>query len=402
MRILIVSQYFWPENFRINDLCLGLRDRGHEVVILTGNPNYPQGDFYEGYSFFSKRKEIWQGITIHRAALISRGRGSGVRLFLNYFSFAFFASLRVLFISSKFDKIFVYEPSPITVGIPAIIAKLKFRAPIFFWVQDLWPESISAAGGVNNRFVLKCLDLLTRFIYRNSEIILVQSQAFKSYIIKQGINEGKLVYFPNSTEDHYMVVQRNEEYHRTLPKGFRLMFAGNIGKSQSFDTLLEAALMLKNASIQVNWIVLGDGRMREYVENKIRNLHLENTFFMIGSFPSTEMSFYFSCADALLVSLQSDRIFSLTIPSKVQSYMACGKPIIGALSGEGARVIIEANAGFVSASENYVELANNIRKMVKLSEAERNLMGQNARDYFEKEFERNNLLEKLEVIFQKH
>ena len=154
MKILVITQYFWPESFIINDLCLALKERGHEVSVLTGKPNYPQGRFNNGYSFFNKTTEYWNGIKIYRSPLIPRGKGSGFRLFINYLSFAIIASVRLLFINKKFDKIFVYEPSPITVGLPGIVAKYKFGAPMYFWVQDLWPESISAAGGVKNKRIL--------------------------------------------------------------------------------------------------------------------------------------------------------------------------------------------------------------------------------------------------------
>lgn len=398
MRILIITQYFWPESFRINDISLGLKERGYEIVVLTGKPNYPNGKFYDGYAFRSTDKEIWNGIEIYRSRLIPRGNGGGVLLFLNYISFALFASLKVFFINRKFDRIFVYEPSPITVGIPAIVAKIKFKSPVYFWVQDLWPESISAAGGVKNKFILSILDSLTRFIYKQSKIILVQSLAFKPYINTQNVKMEKIVYFPNSTEGYYQVQAKNPEYESRLPTGFNLIFAGNIGGSQSFDTLLDAAFLLKKENIPINWIILGDGRAKEYVKKKILDLSLESNFILLGSFPSAEMPHFFSCADALLVSLKKDKIFSLTIPAKVQSYLACGKPIIGALDGEGARIIKEANAGFSAPSENYIALAECVRKMYNLSDAKRILLGRNARNYFEQEFEREKLLDKLESI----
>ena len=226
MRILIITQYFWPESFRINDICLGLKERGCEVVVLTGKPNYPSGKFYDGYSFNSPEKENWHGIDIYRSSLIPRGKGGGILLFLNYISFAVFASLKVLHIKGEFDRIFVYEPSPITVGIPAIVGKIKFKSPIYFWVQDLWPESISAAGGVKNKFILRILDSLTRFIYKQSKIILVQSLAFKPYINAQDVEMEKIVYFPNSTEGYYQIQAKDREYKNRLPSGFNLIFAG--------------------------------------------------------------------------------------------------------------------------------------------------------------------------------
>jgi glycosyltransferase involved in cell wall biosynthesis len=398
MRILIVTQYFWPENFKINDIALALKERGYEVLILTGKPNYPNGKFSKGYTFFNKRIEFWNGIKIYRSSIIPRGKGKGVQLFVNYISFSIFASFKLLFIKNKFDKIFVYEPSPITVGIPGIVAKYKFKAPLYFWVQDLWPESISAAGGINNKSVIAVLDWLTRFIYKHSKKVLVQSKAFIPYILNQNIEKDKLVYYPNSTENYYKELSNDQELLKTLPKGIKLMFAGNIGEAQSFDTLLKAASILKKELIDVKWIILGDGRMKGYVNQKIKELNLGDNFFLLGAFPSTEMPKYFSCADALIVSLKKDPIFALTIPSKIQSYLACGKPIITSLDGEGAKIIEEANAGFTSPSEDCEGLAANIKKFLTLSNEEQKTLGQNGRAYFNIEFEREILVDRLEKI----
>ena len=398
MRILVVTQYFWPESFRINDLCIGLKERGHEVVVLTGKPNYPKGDFYGGYNFFSKNIETWEGIKVHRSPLFPRGKGGAIRLMANYLSFAILSAIQVLFLKGKFDKIFVYEPSPVTVGIPAIVAKFKFKAPIYFWVQDLWPESLSAAGGVKNKFVLGFFDQLTRFIYKHSKCVLVQSEAFRAYIERQGVDSKKIVYYPNSTESFYRVLPIDESLEKNLPLGFKLMFAGNIGESQSFNTLLLAAEILKKKFLPIKWLILGDGRMRAYVEKKVIELGLESDFHLLGSFPTIEMPNYFSCADALLVSLKKDDIFALTIPSKVQSYFACGKPIIGSLDGEGARIINVAKAGYVAPAECPESLAEAIERLYSDTEAQRLIMGKNAKLYFDQEFEREKLLSKLDSI----
>lgn len=401
MRILILTQYFWPESFRINDLALALKERGHEVTIFTGKPNYPKGNFSEGYTFFNKRSEYWNDIKVYRSPLIPRGKGKGIQLFINYISFVLFSSIRLLFIRDRFDKIFVYEPSPVTIGIPGIVAKYKFKAPMYFWVQDLWPESISAAGGIKSKIVLSILNWLTKYIYKHSKKVLVQSKAFIPYILNQDIEESKLVYYPNSTENYYKELSPDLDLLRSLPEGKKIMFAGNIGESQSFDTLLNAALLLKNENEKVQWLILGEGRMKEIVNQKIEELGLQGTFHLLGAFPSTYMPKYFSCADALLVSLKKDPIFAYTIPSKIQSYLACGKPILTSLDGEGSRIIEEANAGFTSPSEDSYSLAAIVRKFLNLSDDEQKLLGKNARAYFIREFERELLVDKLEVILDK-
>lgn len=398
MKILLVTQYFWPENFKINAVATDLKNRGHDIVILTGLPNYPGGKIYPGYSFFKSRSEYWNGIKIYRARLIPRSKGGGVRLLLNYFSFAFFASLKVFSINQTFDKILVYEPSPVTVGIPAIFGKRVFKAEIYFWVQDLWPESLTDAGGVRNRLVLGLTEKLTRYIYRHSKVILIQSEAFRNYIEKQGVAPGKIRYFPNTTEAFYKVEPVINSYKNKFPAGFNILFAGNIGEAQSFETLLEAAALLKKEGYSVYWNIFGEGRQRKYYEQKVANLNLQDNFIFHGSFPSEEMPKYFACADALLVSLKKSKIFSLTIPSKVQSYLACGKPIIASIDGEGARIIQEAKAGFTSPAEDKRELYHSVLKVYNMGDDERNAMGVNARNYFEGEFNSRMLIDNLEKI----
>lgn len=400
MKILLVTQHFWPENFRINDVCLALKERGHEITVLTSKPNYPKGDYFEGYSWWKKGKENWNGIKIIRSNLFLRKNAGGFRLTLNYFSFAILASFKLLFLRGNFDKVLVFAPSPITVGIPGIVARYKFKAKNYLWVQDLWPESIKIAGGVNSKLILGLTDLMTRLIYKFTYRLLVQSKGFIPYILDQGVDEDKLVYYPFYAEDFYKVESPQIEYKSRLPSGFNLIFAGNIGEAQSFDTLLAAAEMLKEKNIAVNWIVFGDGRKREYVTSQIKLRRLDENFILMGSLPPTEMPKYFSCADGLIVSLKDSLIFERTIPSKVQSYLACGRPIIGSLNGVGASIIESAKAGFVGKAENVSELVSAVIKLYTLSNEDRAVLGKNARSYYEREFDRELLLQKLELILE--
>ncbi|MDM1398171.1 glycosyltransferase family 4 protein [Myroides odoratimimus] len=394
MKVLIISQYFWPENFKINDIALGLKEEGHDVIVLTGQPNYPDGSIYSNYK---NRKciEYWNGIKIYRSILIPRGNGGGVRLLLNYMSFAVFGSFRVFNIKEKIDCTLVFEPSPITVGFPAMIYKMIRKVPYAFWVQDLWPASLTAAGGVNNKLVLGFFNWLTKEIYKYSSILLVQSRTFSDYILKQGVKEDKIIYLPNTTEIFYKRINYTDKYDSVVPKGKNILFAGNIGEAQSLDTFLEAMKIVIDKGMEFNWIIVGDGRYKESLKEKVNKLSLSEYVYFVGKFPSEEMPYFFSYADALYVSLKKDYIFSLTIPSKVQSYLACGRPILASLDGEGAKVVKEAKAGFISDSENVEELVINIEKIIMLSTEEKNMMGQNALDYFNKEFKRSVVLERL-------
>lgn len=398
MKILVVSQYFYPENFRINDLIFSLKERGHQITVLTGKPNYSKTNFFEGYGWKSPDFETIKGVPVYRSNLFSRKNGGGLRLFLNYFSFAFLATLKLRKIKGSFDTIFVYEPSPITVGIPAVFAKRRFKAPIYFWAQDLWPESLVAAGGVKNRLVLSFFNSLTKWIYSHCRKVLVQSTGFTDYILNQGVPKDKIIFYPNPTEAFYKPIQDVKEYQEFFEKEyFNIIFAGNIGEAQSFHTIIEAVHLLKN--LPVKFVILGDGRYKETAISLIKDKGLEFHFNFLGSFPATEMPKFFSHADALLVSLKKDKIFSLTIPAKIQSYLACGKPIIASIDGEGAIIVSDANCGVTSPAEDSIALSNVIKELIALDKSTLVDMGNYGRAYYEKEFDRGYLLEKLEVIF---
>ena len=399
MKILLISQYFSPENFKINDLIFSLKNRGHQITVLTGKPNYSKAHFFEGYGWKSDDFEIVNEIPVYRANLFSRKNGGAIRLFLNYFSFVLLASLKLRKIKGPFEAIFVYEPSPITVGIPAIFAKKRFKAPVYFWAQDLWPESLVAVGGVKNKFILGFFNSLTKWIYNHSKKVLIQSNGFRDYILNQGIPNDKIMFYPNPTEDFYKPLQEVKEYKKFFQKeNFNIIFAGNIGEAQSFITIIEAISNIKELPIKV--IVLGDGRYKETAIGLIKDKGLESHFNFLGSFPPTEMPKFFSHSDALLVSLKKDKIFSLTIPAKIQSYLACGKPIIASIDGEGAKIVSDAKCGVTSPAEDSIALSNIIKELIALDKSTLIEMGNNGRAYYEKEFNRDYLLEKLEVIFK--
>lgn len=403
MRILIVSQYFWPESFRINELAVELKQRGHEITVLTGLPNYPSGKIQSGYGFFKKHLEDYQGVRIVRSPLTPRFAGKGWQLALNYLSFAALATLTgILRCRDHYDVIFVYEPSPITVGFPAIVIKWLKRVPIVFWVQDLWPESLSATGAVRSSFLLEQVRKMVRFIYRHCDLILAQSKAFIPEIRKLDTPEDRVQYYPNSAEKLYRpLVLANDTRERSLmPSGFKVMFAGNIGAAQDFDTILEAATLLKDQK-HIHWMILGDGRLKSWVETEIPKRGLQDTFHLLGRYPVEDMPKFFSLADALLVTLKNDPIFSLTIPSKVQSYLACGKPIIAGLNGEGARVVEEAGAGVTCAPSRPAELAKAVLRMSALTNEQRKKMSESGLVYFRENFEPDMLVRKLEELIER-
>lgn len=401
MRVLIVSQYFWPENFRINDLALGLLERGHEVTVFTGKPNYPEGRFFPGYGFFGRAHEDFRGVRVIRVPLIPRGSGGRLGLVLNFLSFALFGSLLAPFrCKGTFDAILVYEPSPVTVGLPALVLKWIKRAPVVFWAQDLWPETLAATGVVRARWILALVDRMVRFIYRHCDLVLVQSRAFTPHVQAQGVPAEKIRYYPNTAEELYrpIAVEERAPERETLPRGFRVVFAGNIGAAQDFETVIAAAEKLK-AERDIQWVIIGEGRRYAWVAQEIARRGLRGTVRLLGRYPVESMPRFFALADALLVTLRNEPIFSLTIPTKIQSYLACGRPIVAALDGEGARVINESGAGIAVSAGNAAALAGAVLRLHSLPAPERDSMGRRGRAYFEREFERSMLVSRLEQWF---
>lgn len=398
MKVLIVTQHFWPENFRINDLAEGLRDRGHQITVLTGKPNYPSGSFFSGYGFLKRNKDSYKGITVIRVPVIPRGPGTAFRLALNYLSFAGFASLLApLRCRVKVDAIIVFEPSPVTVGLPALVLKKIHHAPIFFWVQDLWPESLSATNMVHSAWILRQVRRLVHYIYAGCDRILVQSRAFVEPIQRLGVDVLKIEYFPNSAEELYQPVSSSPGTVAcaTMPKGFRVMFAGNIGAAQDFETILAAAEKVKSCA-DIHWVVLGDGRMAGWVKMEVSRRGLSGTVHLLGHHPIETMPQYFALADVMLVTLRRDPIFSLTVPSKLQSYLACARPIVAALDGEGARILDEAGAGVAVPAQDADRLAEAVLGLYHMPKAEREAMGASGRAYYLAHFERNLLLDRLD------
>lgn len=395
LNILIVSQYFWPENFRINDLTRSLAERGHAVEVLTGKPNYPEGKIFSGYSSFGSNSEHWHGIKIYRVPIVARGSKSGIRLALNYFSFVVSGLLLApwLLRKKKYDVIFVYAPSPIFQSIPASFLGWLKGCPVALWVQDLWPESAQATGYVSSPWLLKQLENMVRFVYRHTDLLLIQSKAFQAPVAK--LAPGKpIVYYPNSVEPAFYDLP-----HVALPdipgfsSKFSVLFAGNIGVGQAVQVIVEAAELLKDYP-EIHFIMLGKGSRWAWVQEQVsvRNL---NNLHLPGSYSVEVMPGLMKLASALLVTLADQPIFAATIPSKVQAYMAVGRPILACLNGEGARLVAEANVGLVVPAEDATALADAVLRLYRMSDEDREAMGQNGRIYYKKHFDHDQLVEQL-------
>ena len=398
MKILIVTQYYFPESFKSNDLSFELQKRGHEVTVLTGLPNYPEGKMYDGYGVFKNRKQEINGVKVIRSLLLLRGKGGGIRLFLNYFSFAFFASIKAFFLNfgNKYDAVIVHEPSPITQFYPALLLKKLQNAPVYFWVMDLWPESLEIAGGVKNKFILNFFKKMVITFYKNSEKILITSKGFKNSIVEKGDFENKLEYFPNWAEDSISEGDQNFPVP-DLPVGFKVMFAGNVGEAQDMESIMNSALALKDHS-EIKFIIVGDGRKMPFVQDFIEKNNLQKTVFTVGRFPVEAMASFFAKADVMLVSLKYDKIFNLTVPAKVQAYMSASKPIVAMLNGEGAEIIEEAKCGLAAPAGDSNKLAETILKMASLPKEELLQMGENSRNFFQANYQLSTCIDNLERI----
>lgn len=401
MKILIVSQYFWPENFRINDLTQELEQRGHEVTVLTGIPNYPAGVVFESYRLNPMAYRKYGNATILRAPIFVRGFG-GLRLLLNYVSFAVAASIAGPWLLRRqvVDIIFVFEPSPVTVGLPAVlIGKIK-KVPVVFWALDLWPETLEALGVVRSPKLLGLVGYLVRFIYARCTLVLGQSRGFLGSIAKYCHDVKKIRYFPSWAENifvEFATVPAPEI--PALQGGFNVLFAGNVGEAQDLPSVLDAAELLKNYS-NIRWLIVGDGRMSNWLRQEVICRGLQDQVLLLGRFPVERMPSFYARADALLVSLKKDPVFSMTIPGKVQSYLLSGVPIVAMLDGEGARVVAESNAGLVCPAGEAGRLAENVLALMSMPLEKRVQLGLNGRSFAQKEFDRTLLIDRLESLFK--
>ena len=399
MKILIVSQYFWPENFRINDLTQELVQRGHSVTVLTGIPNYPAGSVFEAYRQDPTAFGHYGGAIVIRVPMLVRGQGA-LRLILNYLSFVVGGCLcgpwRLR--GQQADVIFVFGLSPVTLALPAILLGRVKRAPVVMLVLDLWPETLAAIGVVRSPMVLGWVGHLVKFIYERCTLVLGQSRGFLGSIAKYCSDTQKIRYFPSWAEDVFSQDDLVPALEVSMLTGvFNVLFSGNIGEAQDFPAVLDAAESLKhNAAIR--WLIVGDGRKSAWLQEEVARRGLQGSVLLLGRFPVERMPSFYAHADALLMSLKKDPVFSMTIPGKVQSYLMAGVPLLGMLDGEGAQVITEANAGLVCAAGDASGLAAAVLKMAAMSADQRHQLGVNGRVFAQKEFDRSLLMDRLEAL----
>jgi len=395
MKITILSQYFYPEQFLISQLASELKNKGHDVHVLTGLPNYPKGEFFQGYSF-------WKGpffeyynkdVPVYRTPILPRGKGF-FRLSLNYLSFilsAFISTFRI----PKSDIYLVYATSPITSAIPAIIHKFFSKTPVVIWLQDLWPESLSAILGIQKETLLyKVVEYLVRWIYKNTDYIFIQSPRFKENLSQYNFPLEYSDFIPSWGEE----LSHNPEninWINSIPNDkFKITFAGNIGIAQSIDTIFEAAILLKENN-EILFLIVGDGRELERLKKQAKDINLNNIIFF-GRKQFQDMATLFQKSDALLVTLKKQEISEKTIPAKAVQYLAAKKPIISGTGGITNELITQAQAGLTVEPENPKELAAAILSLSKISNEDREKMGENAYTFFKQNFTKKIIINKIE------
>ena len=397
MKILFVCQYFYPEVFRGNDIAFHWAEEGHDVHVVTGIPNYPDGVFHKGYGLFKKRHEVINGVKVTHLPIIPRGNNK-VTLLLNYLSYLLVGNVWMFFhaITHKYDKVFVQQLSPVTMSSPGVMYKRLRKVPLYTWVLDLWPESLTAAGGVTNKYILGFFRHYVKQEYKHSDKILISSRSFEKSIAEYGDYTNKVIYYPQWADgkDGENKAPINAP---KIPDGFKLMFAGAVGEAHGFECTMQAALLTKEHK-DIKWIIVGDGRRLDWVKSFVKEHELEDTVFTFGRFPAETMPWFFKQADVMLVTLNDDPLFKLYAPAKISSYMAAAKPIVAVLNGEGTEVIKEADCGWslpAGDAEGFAKLA------IELSKKDKTVLedkGQNALKYYNEHFVKEKCLQKLDDL----
>lgn len=401
--ILVISQYFYPEEFRINDICKEWVKRGYKVTVVTGIPNYPQGKFFKGYGWFKKRKEEYEGVQIIRLPIISRGKGS-IRLVLNYFSFVFSGFFWKLFTRVKADKVFIFEVSPMTQALVGVWYAKKRKIPCTIYVQDLWPENVEVVTGIHNKTIIGAIDKMVNYIYKNCGTILATSPSFVKRIEERASafdKEGnsKVKFWPQYAEEFYKPVEKKILPDMPEDDCFKIVFTGNIGYAQGLDILPKTAVILKEKEVDCKFVIIGDGRYREEFEREIAVRGVKEYFLFLGRKKPTEVPDYLAHCDMAFVSFADNSLFEMTIPAKLQSYMACGMPILAVAGGETKRIVEEAACGCSCNLGDVQGLEQRIQELCNYSATEMADKKQAALTYYVSHFEKEELMKQIEMYF---
>jgi colanic acid biosynthesis glycosyl transferase WcaI len=402
-KILVYTNHYFPENFKINDIVKHFDDQEYSVKVITGIPNYPSGKIFQNYGYFKKTNEIKGNIKIRRLPLITRGNGSSFRLFLNYVSYFFSVLIYTVYLilsNKKYDLIFVHHTSPIFIAIsPCLYKTFNKHVKMILWDLDIWPESLEATGVIRNNKVLKSVKRLVEILYNKFDIILVGSNSFVQ-IVKKRVKNISVVYFPNWAEDIFegALINKSPPKIVTQTENLKIMFAGNIGEAQDVYSILK--LIDKCKDKYIDWVFVGDGRMKNWLERELNLIPTLGEINFLGSHPIEKMPFFFKQADIMLLSLKNEDIFSKTVPAKLQAYLASAKPVFGMISGESKRIIIDSGAGWCSDSGDIESAYNNICEILKSDYKEISEKGFKGLEYYYKNFSKHSRFSQLDKIIK--
>ncbi len=402
MQILILSQWFQPEPFYKGvSFATELVKMGHEVEVLTGFPNYPEGKLYDGYKIKFFQREMIGGIPVIHVPLYPSHDSNSIKRILNYTSFALSASLPGFFLVKRPDVIYVYHP-PATIGLPALFLHLLHRVPFVYDIQDIWPDTLAATGMMGNKVALWLVDKWCRFIYSQAAKIVVLSPGFKKSLIKSGVPDHKIEVIYNWCEDDKIqATAQNEDLARELGMAgrFNVVFAGTMGKAQALDAVLEAARLLRDKLPEIQIVFVGGGIDVDRLKEKTIEQGLTNVRFLSRR-PPSEIGDILNLGDVLLVHLRDDPLFRITIPSKTQAYMAAGRPILMGLKGNAAALVEKAGAGLTCTPEDPQDIADAVEKFYNMTREELDLMGHNGKIFYEQELSLRIGARRFEKIFQ--
>lgn len=394
MKILVFSQYFYPENFRINTLCRELVQRGHQVTVVTGFPQYPIGRIYEGYGFDIPYETQWNGVRICRVKVHPRGSNL-LGMLRNTVDYVVEANKWVKACRETFDAVYVFEVSPVTVGLPAVAYKKKFGVPMFFNLQDLWPENVEEVLGIRFPPLTWLINRIVDQIYNASNKILCTSNGFADNLRRRGVPEEKIVFWPQFCLAPDLTQAEKPDIY--TEDTFNIVFAGNLGDAQGLDLMVEAARELKGSGIR--WDLVGDGRARARLEQKVKVCGVSEEVVFVGRVSETEADRYVHFADCAYLSFKDNKIFNMTLPAKLQTYLACGTPILAAAGGESARLVGDNGIGFVC-QPRLETLVKAAKQAAAMSRQEHGAMSERARAYYETHFTMDALVTALEEMLQ--
>lgn len=397
MRILLLTQYFYPEYFKSNDIAFELLKRGHKVEALVGIPNYPEGVYPKGYGLFQKRIETINGVKVYRCFQTPRGKNATpLGLAINYFSFVISATMWVLFYfawKKKYDVIITHEPSPITQIVPAIILGKIRKIPVYSWILDIWPDSFITKAGEMAKVLKPSVSAITEYVYKGSKFVMVSSKGMMPLVNRKFDYSDKLIYFPNWCDD-ILALPLKETV--VLPDGFKVMMAGSINSGIGPDSVVKLLEELRDE--RDFWFVfVGGGTKEQQLRDAIAEKRLTNVV-MTGRLPFEQMPALYAQSDAMIMTLKkTDKPhLKATVPARLQSYMAAGKPILAMVDGCSQDVIKAADCGYCVDAEDYKAMAEKIRKMKSLAEDELNRLGNNSRQFYERHYQMKGCMDNLE------